>query len=42
MQFRNVPIGKVESKFLKLRKQLKRKQKETMYGEYSVFVIHHI
>ena len=29
-QFRNVPTGKVESKFLKLRKQLKRKQEETL------------
>ena len=27
-QFQNMPKGKVESKFLKLRKQLKRKQKE--------------
>ena len=30
MQFQNVPIGKVESKFLKLRKQLERKQKEKL------------
>ena len=30
-QFRNAPIGKVESKFLKLGKQLKRKRKEMMF-----------
>ena len=54
MQFQNVPKGKVELKFLKFSKQLKRKQKETtlqvkkhhqyvfMYCDCSVFAIHRI
>ena len=53
-QFQNVPIGKVKTKFLKLRKQLKRKQKETTlrvkknyqcvftYCDCSAFATHRI